>query len=365
MNLSIVGQFPWLKNVDVYNTTACDGDCEDCMAYDVRKEEGRKYVDTELYFSTMSSLEGIDSVHFAGVGEPFSHPDILEMLDYAGRRVKKEVRINTNGFFMLNNPSLGDFFRGLPINTHIFLSLDSFHERLHAEGTLVDGLRKLLEYSALCDIKVTLNIRTFDKIEEVARFTSKYSDGEVKPRFARYMGAIEKGVINRVLKVGRARNFEGSRPVDLTKLMHDHMDKPMIGFNHDGTVVSNFIIPYLPKMNRPGICVLGNLYEKPISEILRAYAGKYFGNRKLNRNSILRSMIDDMKMHPFVIENPNEYDWNDPALRDKKEEIIKNTLSTTGQDLSRQDCFFSKVVSLNGILHCDMTALTTEITRPL
>ena len=68
MNLSIVGQFPWLKNVDVYNTTACDGDCEDCMAYDVRKEEGRKYVDTELYFSTMSSLEGINSVLFAGAG---------------------------------------------------------------------------------------------------------------------------------------------------------------------------------------------------------------------------------------------------------------------------------------------------------
>ena len=296
MNESTISQFPWLKNVDVYNTTACDGDCEDCMAYDVRKEEGKKYIDTELFFSTMSSLEGIDSVHFAGVGEPFSHPDILEMLDYASRRVKKEVRINTNGLFILDNSSLGDFFRGLPTNTHIFLSLDSFHERLHGEGTLVDGLGKLLEYSTLCDIKVTLNIRAFDKIEEVARFASKYVDGDVRLRLASHMDAIEKGVINRVLKVGRARDIEESRHVDLTKLMRDHVGKPMIGFNHEGTVVSNFIIPYLPKMNRPVICVLGNLYEEPMSEILTTYIRKYLGNRTMNRNSILRSNLPTLSI---------------------------------------------------------------------
>ena len=81
MNSSIVSQYPWLKNVDVYNTTACNRDCGDCMAYDIRVEEGTKHMDTELFLSIMNSLEGIESVHFAGVGEPFLHPDIFEMLD--------------------------------------------------------------------------------------------------------------------------------------------------------------------------------------------------------------------------------------------------------------------------------------------
>jgi hypothetical protein len=335
------------------------------MAYDVRKEEGRKHIDIELFYSTMNSLEGIDSVHFAGVGEPFSHPQIFEMLDYASKKVKKEVRINTNGFFMLNNANLSDFFRSLPINAHLFLSLDSFHEKLHEEETLVDGLCNLLAYSSLCGIKVTLNIRAFDKSEEVARFTSKYTSGETKLPFARQFEAIEKGVINRVLKVGRARSIEGSRPVDLTKLIRDHVHKPMIGFNHEGSVVSNFIIPYLPRKNRPSVCVLGNLYVKPLFEILSVYEKKFLNNPYVDQNSMLRSMIEDMKAHPFVIETPNEYDWNDPALRDIKEEIVANTLNESGRDLSGQKSFFSRLVSQDGRLYCDTTPLTTEISKPL
>jgi len=62
---SVVDQFPWLKNVDFYVTTACNGSCADCMAYDLMEEEGIRHMDKQLYFDVMDQLEGIDSVHFA------------------------------------------------------------------------------------------------------------------------------------------------------------------------------------------------------------------------------------------------------------------------------------------------------------
>ncbi len=64
-----------------------------------------------------------------------------------------------------------------------------------------------------------------------------------------------------------------------------------------------------------------------------------------------------MKTHPFVIENPNQYDWDGDDLKDKKEEIMENALNTIVKGLDR---FFKPVyrsqrlISNNGNLHYNL-----------
>jgi len=327
---SIVEQFTWLKNVDIYNTTACNGNCSDCMAYDLREEEGVRHMDKQLFFGVMDQLEGVDSVHFAGV-EPFMHPDIFEMMDYASERVAKEVRINTNGFMIPTNYEIEEcgkekeakeFFEKLPKNTHIYLSVDKYHEECdkdeEGDDKLFGRVVTLLEYAEKYGLGATFNVRVLDK------------EDEFKELAERYPGLIRNSIVNRVLKMGKAKGFEHARYVDIHKLLDDHVNNPMIGILHDGTVVSNFIAAYLPKSNRPRVCELGDIKEESLTEILERYQlqrRRYFRYGGWYNAEPLLCSIDDMKSYPFVIENPNDFNWEEENLKDKKEEIIENTLN--------------------------------------
>lgn len=350
---SIAKEFPWLTNIDFYVTTACNmiHDCKDCMAYDIIQEEGIKHMEKELFFHVMSYLDGIDSVHIAGAREPFSHPDIFELLDYASKKVKKEVRVNTNGRVIpnayeenCNDKEVKEFFENIPKKTHFYLSFDGYHDDGMGEDDLFGRVCTLLEYSNLYGFDVTFSIRVIDKNSiEPHKFIIKYSDkictkispwSRAKELNDKYYKTVYKGVVNRVLKMGKAKDIEGARYIDLTKLLDNHINHPMIGIRYDETVVSNFIPTYMPKSNRLSLCELGDLKTESLLKILKRYDRERYSLHH-RRESCLRSLIDDMKSHPFIIENPHQFNWNHPDLKEKKEEIIENTLDLLLQELDK------------------------------
>lgn len=383
---SIVEQFSWLENVDFYNTTACNGSCADCMAYDMRKEEGVQHMDNELFFRVMDSLDGIDSVHFAGIGEPFMDPDIFEKMDYASERVKKEVRINTNGYVIPDayggmfwerkkRKEAKAFFERLPENTHIFFSFDKYHIRWMGAWDFYNRFCTLLEYSDLYDIDVSFNIRDTDKGSVFKNIILRYYEGLYystlrRKLLNRYQEIRNKvPITNRVLRMGKAKDMEGARYVDLSKLFENHIKKPMIGILHDGDVVSNFIVAYLLKLNRPEICELGNVNEEHLSKILE----KYDRARSLHntfRDFIFGSMIDNMGSYPFVIEDANKFDWDSDGLKDKKKEILENTPDSILETLYKFSkksfpAAYTRLISVDGKLRMMLHEWITDEIRKI
>jgi hypothetical protein len=349
------------------------------MAYDIVQEEGIKNMDKELFFDVMNCLDGIDSVHLAGVRESFSHPDIFELLDYASKKVKKEVRVNTNGQVIPNAygrcenwKEVESFFEKLPKNVHIYLSFDKYHEDGMGEDDLFGRVCTLLKYSNLHGFNVTFNRRVIDKnSEELHQFKVKYANmisNKITPwwrereLYDKYIDTVNKGIVNRILKMGKSKNIEGTRYIDLSKLANDHAFKPMIGIRYDGSVVSNFIAAYLPKSNRLSVCELGNLNEESLYTILKNYDNSRDAYN-LHMDSIFGSMISDIKSYPFVIEYPYRSYWKNTILGERREEIMENTANEIVKGLNNFHRPFldrDRLISIDGNLRYDVTFKPTS-----
>ena len=352
MTVPVLRDFPELENVDFYITTACDRSCGDCMSYDIRVEEGIQNMNKRLFFSVMDQLSGIKSVHLAGVGEVSQHPDFLEFLDYASKRAKT-VRINTNGQFL--TPLYGrlqeakDFMKSLPKNLHIYLSVDKYHEK---ENPGLGFLVPLLKYFS-GNFQITYNVRVIDKERE---------EKEIKQEY----GLESESVTNRVLRMGKGKNIKNAVYVDLSKILDDYTYKPMVGILHDGTVVPNFIMAYLPRSNRPRKLELGNLHENTLFRILERYRYRRTDLRSYEdlKGEFLNSMIDDMKNYPFVIDNHEQFNWYGKFLKDKMEEIRKNTVEFVIQELEKVckpvENRPNRLISTNGNLHLDYSFPVTD-----
>lgn len=326
MPTAVAESFPRLKNVDLYVTTACDRSCSHCMAYDVWQEQGTKHMEKELFFRIIDDLRGIEKVHIAGTREPFMHPDILEMLSYAGERVK-EVRVNTNGSY-LENITRDDYQR-LPKNLHIYLSVDE----QHGEGIDLHGRIDNLLCYCLDGRKLTFNVRGLDKYKVTEKYLGEHLDF-IQWAKKEYGDDAVSVIENRILRMGRAKEMEGAVYVNLSKLLENHRTKPMIGILHDGTVVTNFIVAYLPESNRPRVCVLGNVTERHLAEMLGEYEEKRLFQDK---DFMLSSMIADMGSYPFVIKGleSNKFNWNGVKLMPYRNRIIHDMIEKINQGLEK------------------------------
>jgi hypothetical protein len=157
--------------------------------------------------------------------------------------------------------------------------------------------------------------------------------------------------------MGKGKKIKNAKYVDLTKLLYNHMNKPMVGIRYDRTVVSNFIPAYMPKSHRLSLCELGDLNKETLFKILKRYDTERYRVRTCEERA-LRSLIDDMGSYPFVIENPNQFNWNNSALKGKKKEIINNTVNAIVGGL---DKFYksicdnnTRLISVDGNLQHDV-----------
>jgi len=279
----------WLKNVDIYNSNVCDHvpRCRDCMAIDVL-DEGELFMDEKMMRKLLDELEGIQSVHFAGPGEPFEDPNIFNDLNYASRKVTEEVRVNTNLSKMPRRKKQAEkFFMKLPKNIHIFASVDKYHEE--RDPYLREKALLLQVFSDKLHFPVTFNVRVMDKYS---------SEGEAYDNtLLSYYDIIE----NRVLKMGNAREMRNARKISLQKLLNNIADRPGVGVLTDGTVVTNFIVAYLPPDVRPSYGVLGNIKEESMLELMKKYEQLMY-QLSTRINTALKLTTTEMKgRYPYVV----------------------------------------------------------------
>lgn len=328
--------FP-IDNADLYVTTACNLHCRDCMAGDLRNR-GEYHAETRFVLETLDKLKGIKSVHIAGQGEPFCHPDIIQILDYAGRIVGSEVRVNTNATYMpLEDSSAESFIASLPEKLSVFISLDRFHDTQdpHAKKR-VDKFKK---YCGAYDIPLTFSLRVFDKKGEAQEIVEHY---KLKRR---------PTVVNRVLRMGWAKHMREARYVDLTKLFNRLTNNRGYGILPDGTVVADFVPAYFTEDTRPAISVVGNVKDE---SLISMFARRKVWEKKAEKKSSehLASMIDDMGSHPFCISNWREYSFDSPPLKEFFDEAESGTAKVLGDKIFKVSLTRTReVVSENGLVH--------------
>jgi radical SAM protein with 4Fe4S-binding SPASM domain len=141
-------------------TTACNLRCDFCYNSDPAVR-----VRGTMSFKTYASL--VDQVKFTcqrvnlwGAGEPFLHPDIFRMAEYARIAGIPQVKVSTNGHFLFPDNIDRIFSSGI---THIRVSLESTDPVRYAQqrrgGSLsrvIEGVRRLLEQRAKLRVKLTV-----------------------------------------------------------------------------------------------------------------------------------------------------------------------------------------------------------------
>jgi hypothetical protein len=307
------------------------------MAGDLRNR-GEYHADTTFVLQTLDKLKGVRSVHIAGQGEPFCHPDILKILNYAGQIVSYEVKVNTNATCMPLEDTLAEsFITSLPEKSHIFISLDQFHETQDPHAQERVGMFK--KYCGAYDIPLTFSIRVFDKEDEAQKIVRHY-------RLTR-----RPTVTNRVLRMGWAKDIREARYVDLTKLLRNVTKNTGYGILPDGTVIADFIPAYFAEGTRPAISVVGNVRDESlVSMFTRRKDWEKKSGKKRSEN--LASMIKDMESHPFCISDWREYSFDSPPLKKFFDKVGTGTAKVLGDKiLSVPLARTGEIVSENGIIH--------------
>jgi len=286
---TILREFYWLKNVDIYNSNVCERvpRCKICMAADVLNKEPL-FMEKELLRRLMDQIVGIHSVHFPGTGDPFDDSNIFDHLDYASKKVGMGVRVNTNlSKFPTEMDEAEKFIRRLPRNIHIFVSEDKYH--YDCDPHLYEKIKLLGKLSKKFGFNITSSARSL-----------KYKHPIHYPMHQEFRYGI---VWNRVLKMGNAKKMKDARPMSLEKLRDNIANEPGVGVLTDGTVITNFIIAYLPEDSRPSYGVLGNIKEDSMYDLMKRYEKlmHYLSNRP---NVALKSMDTEMRgRYPYVLKH--------------------------------------------------------------
>jgi len=326
-----------IHNFDLYITTGCNLHCGDCMAGDVR-DRGEYHAETRFVLETLEKLRGINSVHIAGQGEPFYHPDAIQILNYAGQIVRDEVRVNTNATCMpLDDSSAERFIASLPEKLSVFISLDRFHDTQDPYAKKrVDNFKK---WCGAYDMPLTFSLRVFDK------------KGEAQDIAKHYRLSRRTTVVNRVLRMGWAKDMREARYVDLTKLFDHLTNNRGYGILPDGTVVADFVPAYLAEDARPAISVVGNAKGESLVSMF-ARRKKWEDKAGKKRNEHLASMIKDMGSHPFCISNWREYSSDSPPLKEFFDRAESGTAKVLGDKIFKSSLTRTgEVISENGVVH--------------
>jgi len=313
-----------IRNFDIYVTSVCGFHCDDCLAGDIRNQ-GEYHADKEDIIGILDKLRGVNSVHIAGWGEPFSYPNIFEIMNYAGEIVKNEVRVNTNASHIPIEPDEAEkFIYALPSNTHVYISVDDYHEK--NDPKIMQKIKMFKRYCGERDIPLTFNIRIFNKEEESGDILDRYN---LRRRIT---------IVNRVLRQGWGRNIEEARYIDLNKLLNNIRNLRTPGILPDGTVVADFVAAYLPEEYRPRISVIGNINEETLLSMFERYEewknrkSRWKHRNKMFKNDDMASLMGDFGTYPFCIDNWKQYSWKSKPLRGILTNINSNTAKIFADD---------------------------------
>ena len=148
-----VTEFPTHAEVEI--STDCDLACPMCFMRtdDFKKLVKREFMDFELYKRVVDECARYKtySIRISMRGEPFIHPDVIEMIRYAKNAGIKEVASFTN-----NNRLTPEMFEqamkaGLDWLTISFDGLRETYERIRKPIKFEDSVNKIKEYKKIKD----------------------------------------------------------------------------------------------------------------------------------------------------------------------------------------------------------------------
>ena len=148
-------------NLDINVTNRCNLKCIMCCRtkFAERGEEKRpEDIDLKLYKDIIdeSAKEGVFAVHLTGDGEPLLHKNIIEIIEYAGRKNILDIFMNTNATLLDEDMSRAILDAGL---TRLIISFDS------PEKSIYETIRVGAEYE-----KVIENVRRFAKMKNGLKY---------------------------------------------------------------------------------------------------------------------------------------------------------------------------------------------------
>lgn len=121
----VIPLLPDVKKIYIEVTTQCNFSCITCIRNNWNEDIGHMEWETfEKFLNNLKGLPNLETVHFGGFGEPFSHPRIFDMLK-AVKRLGLKVEIITNGSLLTD--TVIKELAGLGLDM-IYVSLDGSDE---------------------------------------------------------------------------------------------------------------------------------------------------------------------------------------------------------------------------------------------
>jgi tungsten cofactor oxidoreducase radical SAM maturase len=126
----LIPLIPDVKKIYLEVTTKCNFSCITCIRNNWNEDLGQmEWGIFEKILNNLKKLPYLETVHFGGFGEPFSHPRILDMLR-AVKSIGLKVEAITNGSFLTDNVIEELISLGLD---RIYVSLDGPDEEEYNE----------------------------------------------------------------------------------------------------------------------------------------------------------------------------------------------------------------------------------------
>lgn len=148
----IIPLIPDVKKIYIEVTTQCNFSCVTCIRNNWNEDLGQmEWGIFEKFLNNLKELPYLETVHFGGFGEPFSHPRILDMLK-AVKSMGLRVEVITNGSFLTDNVIEELISLGLD---RIYVSLDGPDEEEYNE------IRQGADFN-----DVIANVKNLNRIKE-------------------------------------------------------------------------------------------------------------------------------------------------------------------------------------------------------
>lgn len=132
----------FLEKLYIEPTNRCNLDCRTCMRNSWDEPMGQ--IDQELYDRILAELVRLPTVptlFFGGIGEPLSHPDIVNMVVKA-KNITARVELITNGILLSEDMALALQSAGLDC---LWVSIDGAHPESYLDVRLGDHLPEILD----------------------------------------------------------------------------------------------------------------------------------------------------------------------------------------------------------------------------
>lgn len=121
------GEFPLSLNIEI--TTKCNLACTFCYHRELNKEQ-KIHMDMKLFKKIIDEAKkyALPAVNLNGLGEPITHPKLIEMIRYCKEAGIEDIMFHTNGTVMTEKQAKGIVEAGC---TRIIFSLDSPNKKTY------------------------------------------------------------------------------------------------------------------------------------------------------------------------------------------------------------------------------------------